>query len=49
MKNGTVLKKFDGSVVSFDVQIPQPLDYEVSDTAGNVKKGSIDVALYVKE
>lgn len=38
MKNGTLLKKFDGSAFSMDIQIPQALDYEVSDTAGNIKK-----------
>lgn len=49
MKNGTLLKKFDTSAMSLDIQIPQELDYEVTDTAGNTKKGSINVSAYLKE
>lgn len=48
MKNGVLLKKFDGNVVSLDIQIPQELVYEVTDTSGNTKKGSVDAAIYVK-
>jgi hypothetical protein len=48
MTNGTLLKKFDSNIVSLDIQIPQVLAYEVTDTAGNTKKGTIDVAKYVK-
>jgi penicillin-binding protein 1A len=48
MTNGILLKKFDGNIVSLDIQIPQVLSYEVSDMAGNIKKWTIDVAKYVK-
>ena len=48
MKNGVLLKKFDGSVINLDIQVPQELVYEVTDTSGNTKKWTIDVALYVK-
>jgi hypothetical protein len=49
MTNWVVLKKFEGNIVSFSVQIPQELSYEVQDTAGNKKKWTIDVAKFVKE
>ncbi|MEI7477950.1 MAG: hypothetical protein WCJ81_05705 [bacterium] len=48
MKNGVLLKKFDGSVVTLNIQVPQELVYQVTDTSGNTKNGSVDVAKYVK-
>jgi hypothetical protein len=38
MMNGVELKKFDGNIISLNIQIPQELAYEVTDPAGNVKK-----------
>ncbi len=48
MTNGISLAKFDGNVATLDIQVPQALAYEVTDTEGNTKKGTIDVSLYVK-
>jgi hypothetical protein len=48
MINGVELKKFDGNVVSLNIQVPQELAYEVTDTAGNVKKGKVDISAYAQ-
>lgn len=48
MMNGVELKKFDGNIVSLNIQIPQALAYEITDTAGNIKKGKVEVEEYVK-
>lgn len=48
MMNWVQLKKFDGNIASLSIQIPQELAYEVSDTAGNIKKWKIDIAQFVK-
>ena len=48
MMNGVELKKFEGNIVSLNIQIPQELAYEVTDTAGNVKKGKVDISKFVQ-
>jgi penicillin-binding protein 1A len=48
MMNGIELKKFEGNIVSLNIQVPQDLAYEITDTAGNVKKGKVDVSSYVQ-
>lgn len=48
MMNWVELEKFDGNVASLTIQVPQELAYEVSDVAGNVKKGKIDASQFVQ-
>lgn len=49
MTNGVSLKKFNGNIVTLNIQIPQPLEYTVTDTAGNTRKEIIDVAQFVPQ
>ncbi len=48
MTNGVLLKKFNGSVASLNIQIPQPLTFEVTDTAWNTAKWTLEVEQYVQ-
>ena len=48
MTNGVLLKKFNGSVVSLNIQIPQPLSFEVTDSAGNTAHWTMDIEKYLQ-
>lgn len=46
MADGTLINQFNGNVTTYQIQIPQPLNYEVEDAYGNVVKQSIDLTKY---
>lgn len=47
MKDGTLINSFNGNVANYKVKIPQVLQYEVTDTYGNVVKNEVDLTKYI--
>jgi len=48
MTDGTLINSFNGNATTYQIQIPQVLNYTAEDAYGNVVNNSIDLTQYIQ-
>lgn len=49
MTDGTLIHSFNGYATTYQIQIPQTLNYEVTDAYGNTVNSSVDLTKYIAQ